>query len=119
MSNEDMDENDILGIRRFSSMRKNFIWNRRLPTEPQDKYFNITGHNITNYFKDKAGYDESTKCIINQDTGVACIDTGAFIDENQGVDYGGLLTAISFPTLDIIQQKNIEYSQDHKEHKDA
>jgi hypothetical protein len=54
------------------------------------------------------GYDEDTEVIIDTDIGYACIDTGAFIDRRYTATFGGKMTAISFPELKIIQQKNID-----------
>ena len=88
-------------------------WNRRLPEKFQDKYFNVTGHNITghliaNYGPDLEGYDKETEVVIDKERGYACIDTGAFINEQYEANFGGKLTALSFPELKVIQQENIE-----------
>jgi len=89
-----------------------FNRNRNLPEKEETGYFNITGHNITGQLLDKYkvinGYDEETEVIIDKDLGYACIDTGAFIDKSYNADFGGKMTAISFPNLEIIQQDNIE-----------
>lgn len=89
-----------------------FNWNRSLPKNTETGYFNITGHNITEHLLDRYlkidGYDEETEVIIDKEIGYACIDTGAFIDKRYEAEFGGKMTAISFPTLEIIQQDNIE-----------
>jgi len=89
-----------------------FNWNRNLPEKDDTGYFNITGHNITGHLLDRyisiEGYDDETQVIIDNDIGYACIDTGAFIDKRYEVEFGGKMTAISFPELEILQQKNIE-----------
>ena len=94
-------------------------WNRRLPSGKDKKYFNITGHNITGHLLENYnhidGYDEKTEVIIDRKKGYACIDTGAFIDERYESNFGGRLTAISFPGLEVIQQKNIDKVQEEEE----
>jgi len=89
-----------------------FNWNRNLPEKEGSKYFNVTGHNITEHLLDKyisiEGYNKETEVIVDKDLGYACIDTGAFIDSRYKVTFGGKMTAISFPGLEIIQQKNID-----------
>jgi len=89
-----------------------FNWNRNLPEKDDTGYFNITGHNITEHLLDRyisiEGYDEETEVIVNKDLGYACIDTGAFINSRYKVTFGGKMTAISFPGLEVIQQKNID-----------
>jgi len=89
-----------------------FDWNRQLPVNKSEKYFNITGHNITGHlierFKEIPGYNKYTEVIIDDDKGYACIDTGAFVNWEYNVDFGGRMTAISFPNKEIIQQENIE-----------
>jgi len=88
-----------------------FNWNRVVPHK-HSNFFNITGHNITGLLMKKYihidGYDPKTEVIIDEDLGYACIDTGAFIDESYSDDFGGMLTAIRFPDLEITQQKNID-----------
>ena len=87
-------------------------WNRTLPVYENTIYFNITGHNITGHLMDRYikinGYNEDTEVIIDKEKGYACIDTGAFIDERYESNFGGKLTAISFPNLEVIQQDNID-----------
>jgi len=89
-----------------------FNWNRNLPEKDDSGYFNITGHNITGHLLDKyisiEGYDDETQVIIDKDIGYACIDTGAFINSRHKATYGGVMTAISFPELEVLQQKNID-----------
>ncbi len=89
-----------------------FNWNRNLPIHKSKKYFGISGHNIAKHLKDRyeniEGYNEKTEVIIDKNKGYASIDTGAYIGKEYGVTFGGNLTAISFPNLEIIQQKNID-----------
>jgi serine/threonine protein phosphatase 1 len=89
-----------------------FDWNRQLPVNKSEKYFNITGHNITGHLLARKGsiegYNSETEVIIDNNMGYACIDTGAFVNEEYEADFGGKMTAISFPNKEIIQQENIE-----------
>ena len=89
-----------------------FDWNRNIPEKENKKYFNITGHNITGHLLQRYGsingYDKETEVIVDKEKGYACIDTGAFVDERYQNDFGGKMTAISFPGLEIIQQQNID-----------
>jgi len=98
------------GIENINSIRDEiFNWNRLLPKENiQTNYFNITGHNITNYFRKHKlkGFNKKTEVIICEN--YACIDTGAFITEGHNLDYGGVLTALSYPGLEVLQQQNID-----------
>jgi len=86
-----------------------FNSNRVLPSK-ENAYFNITGHNISGHLIEKygniEGYDNNTQVIIDKKIGYACIDTGAFIKDED--TYVGKLTTISFPGLEIIQQENID-----------
>jgi len=96
----------------ITKMEELFDWNRQLPANKSEKYFNITGHNITGHLLERngkiEGYDSETEVIINIDKGYACIDTGAFVNYEYSETYGGKMTAISFPNKEIIQQENIE-----------
>jgi len=97
---------------RIEENRDLFLWNRSLPDKENEKYMNITGHNITGHliakYGDIRGYDEKTEVIIDRDFGYVCIDTGAFIDDRYDANFGGKLTAISYPGLEIIQKENID-----------
>jgi len=83
--------------------------NRNLPTK-ENKYFNITGHNITGKlltkYKNIECFNKDTEVIIDKELGYACIDTGAVLGTKE--IFGGKLTAISFPGLEVIQQENID-----------
>jgi len=96
----------------ITKMADLFDWNRQLPVNKSEKYFNITGHNITGHlierFNKIPGYDKDTEVIVDNEKGYACIDTGAFVNWEYDADFGGKMTAISFPDKKIIQQENIE-----------
>jgi serine/threonine protein phosphatase 1 len=87
-----------------------FLWNRHFPLKNQDKYFNVFGHNIVNkWIRNKSGEIKVNKDIIHdsgilfdKNKGFAAIDTGCFGE-------GGVLSCIEFPTMRVIQQKNIEF----------
>jgi diadenosine tetraphosphatase ApaH/serine/threonine PP2A family protein phosphatase len=106
------EEHGLFARCQITKMADLFDWNRQLPVNKSEKYFNITGHNITGHLLERKGtiqgYNPETEVIIDNDKGYACIDTGAFVTSEYNVEYGGKMTAISFPNKEIIQQENIE-----------
>lgn len=77
-----------------------YIFNREVLTKKgllleNDKYYNVFGHTIQKNFK---------PLIKNS---FACIDTGSYFNKKDDI-YQGKITALHYPTLEYIQQKNIE-----------
>jgi serine/threonine protein phosphatase 1 len=92
------------------------IWNRNIPKKEQTQYFNVCGHNPIDSFVFDRYNDYKTsdidKCItpdkivIDTLRGYANIDTGACY-KDCGM-YRGVLTALEFPSMKVIQQENID-----------
>ena len=92
------------------------IWNRNIPKKEQTDYFNVCGHNPIDSFVFDRYNDYKTpdidKCItpdkivVDNLRGYANIDTGACYTD--GGMYRGVLTALEFPSMRVIQQENID-----------
>jgi serine/threonine protein phosphatase 1 len=108
----DLDENDYDEVE-LEHIKYSFeeakIWNRTIPKYGSEKYFNISGHNITeifiNKFPNKSLNEDSL--IIDKGMGYAYIDTGVFL-RNKKYENAGKITCLSFPSFRVYQQENIE-----------
>ena len=106
--------------RRLKLIESLIMWNRKIPRYENTKYFNVFGHNIIdNFIFNPGGSLKVDKSIITHNNtlfdnlkGYAAIDTGCFVKNNKnskGVNpYRGKLTCLEFPSMNIIQQDNIE-----------
>ena len=85
-----------------------FLWNRKIPKIKQDEYFNIFGHNIVKYFiYNKCKELKIDRSILKKDGTLLDINIG-YADIDTGCFDNGMLSAIEFPSMKVIQQKNIE-----------
>jgi len=85
-----------------------FLWNRKFPQNIQREYFNIFGHNIVKYWiRNKSGCLKVKPEVI-QDTGILLDISKGYAAIDTGCIEGNTLTCIEFPTMRVIQQKNIE-----------
>lgn len=73
-------------------MEEDLMWGRNLNPEPVKGVYNVFGHTIQ---KDGPKIDKH----------FACIDTGCFYTRYEKT---GFLTALEYPSLNIVQQKNID-----------
>ena len=98
----------------FNSEMK-IMWDRRVPKETSTEYFNVFGHTpIDGFAFDGDGLDVVGGCltpenvVIDIKRGYANIDSGCCYHRNRYGEYRGVLTALLFPSLDVIQQENID-----------
>ena len=98
----------------FNSEMK-IMWDRRVPKETSSEYFNVFGHTpIDGFAFDGDGFDKVSGCltpeniVIDNTKGYANIDSGCCYHKNRYGKYRGVLTALLFPSLDVIQQENID-----------
>lgn len=93
----------------MTNSEMSMLWGRRLPSKVQENYFNVFGHTPPDIFT----FSETNGCltaenvIIDRDKGYADIDTGC-VYHRSDLPMRGVLTAIEFPTMKIIQQENID-----------
>lgn len=110
----------------IDNAKNNMVWNRNIPKKISKKYFNIFGHTYISVLSSKMGDEEfdasfiqKYSILINREKGYGAIDTNPFLTtieverrETEQSQYeikrGKYLTAIAFPTMEVIQQKNIE-----------
>lgn len=89
------------------------IWDRRVPTKIQEKYFNVFGHTPPDTFAFKRGVDCTNGCltpenvVIDRIKGYADIDTGC-VYRRPDLPMRGVMTALEFPSMRVIQQENID-----------
>jgi hypothetical protein len=93
------------------------LWNRRIPKNIQDNFFNVFGHTPIDIFafEDEINeYDAVDDCltkeniVIDKIKGYANIDSGCVYQTGIYGKYRGQMTALSFPNLVVIQQENID-----------
>jgi len=93
------------------------LWDRRVPKNIQTKFFNVFGHTPIDNFAFKGGvggYDKVNGCltddyvVIDVEKGYANIDSGCVYPKKRYGKFRGQMTAISFPSLEVIQQENID-----------
>jgi serine/threonine protein phosphatase 1 len=113
LEHKDINSLSIEEEHQINNMSQLIIWNRRIPTQGSKVFFNVSGHNIIDYFiYDKDGELKIPKellkedIIIDKDKGYSCIDSGAFLKTVK--ESSGKLTCLEFPTMKIYQQNNIE-----------
>lgn len=93
------------------------LWDRRVPKNNQNDFFNVFGHTPIDSFAFKGGIggeDKVNGCLTKENVvvdrvrGYANIDSGCVYPKNRYGKYRGQMTAISFPGLKVIQQENID-----------
>ena len=91
------------------------IENRNFPKQKDNNFFNVFGHSITadkvfnalgEFRSDLRLTDDSI--VLDTVIGYAAIDTGCFVTDEPHVKDNGFLTALSFPSLEVTQQENID-----------
>ena len=117
--NENVSEHEMIDLEHsVSNIEMITLWERRVPKKTQDKYFNIFGHTPIDNFAFKGGIggeDKVNGCltgdniVIDKEKGYANIDSGCVYIKKRYGKYRGTMTAIHFPSLEVIQQDNIDY----------
>jgi len=86
-------------------------WDRRVPNKIQEKYFNVFGHTPISHYYDKQGLGGCLTpegIVVDTTKGFANIDTGCVYQNNDSSGMLGKMTAIKFPSLEVIQQENLD-----------
>ena len=105
---DDLDDISVVDEDMMDYVENHMIWNRTAPMIPQKNYFNVFGHTpISNFIRHNMAYLNSENIVVNLDVGYANIDTGAAYKKNKPFP-SGILTALEFPSMRVIQQTNIE-----------
>lgn len=110
----------------IDNAENNMIWSRNIPKKISKKYFNIFGHTYISALSMKmnnkefdSSFIKEHSILINKEKGYSAIDTNPFLTKIESkkrftkkseyeMKRGKYLTAIAFPTMEVIQQKNIE-----------
>lgn len=99
------DETNLYNKERIEVLEDRMLWDRSFGKVENNDFFNVFGHTITYTGSKMFGVETKNKIIIDEETGYADIDTGCFYKRNSET---GILTALEFPTLKVIQQINID-----------
>ncbi len=117
--NEIITEHEMIHYNhQISNIEMLTVWDRRVPKKIQTEFFNVFGHTPIDNFAYKGGIggeDKVNGCltddlvVIDTEIGYANIDSGCVYPAKRYGKYRGSMTAIHFPTLEIIKQENIDY----------
>jgi len=103
---------DTLQMKYHISNYKMLIqWDRSVPKKIQEKYFNVFGHTPISHYYSKKGLENcltSNGVVFDKKKGFANIDTGCVFKDTDKSGMLGKMTAIEFPSLNIIQQENLD-----------
>jgi serine/threonine protein phosphatase 1 len=106
IDNKKINELTPKDIENQDNLRQSIIWNRDFSKKTEDEYFNIFGHTMSIYFRYRFGLDLDENHIHrDMEKGFIGIDTGIYINHYKEA---GKLTAIKFPSLNVIQQVRID-----------
>ncbi len=116
INDDTISEHDMVDYKHQIYNGENIMqWDRNIPTLKQTKFFNVFGHTPMDHFIYKHGEMQVNTnvivsgVVIDKEIGYANIDSGAVYGANtNNRTIIGKLTALSFPSMEVIQQEYID-----------